>query len=316
MITASITIANALPGIVPTLRDYDMGRWPQSKMKMRNGRVQRWGLSSIPTGDKMRLVWENITYAQAESLCIIWDRNYGIYGQVLLPPETLAGTSGGLTTLMATPFAGATWQFTGPPQVKPVKARRCTVEMPIGVRGFVRQDLDVGDGTQSTYDGCNTCADDNDCTLSGGGGGNPQEIAPCISVIDETSPGLSVQTTDWDNFRAAWPIRPFYTLIPSVDISQVIAPTGYDGIRAQVNRDGGNTSLASDWFAICGLSSLSSGQSVFLFVDNSGSMTTATVQASYNLFLSNCAAANLPVLSVTNAAERYIEPFISALVPV
>lgn len=160
MITASITIANALPGLVPTLRDYDMGQWPQSKMKMRNGRVQRWGLSSIPTGDKMRLVWENITYAQAESLCIVWDQNYGIYGEVLLPPETLAGTNGGLATLMATPFAGATWQFTGPPKVVPVKARRCTVEMPIGVRGFVRQDLSVGDGTDSGYDGLNTCADD------------------------------------------------------------------------------------------------------------------------------------------------------------
>jgi hypothetical protein len=124
----------------------------------------------------MRLVWENITYAQAESLCIVWDQNYGIYGQVLLPSQTLAGTSGGLTTLMATPFAGATWQFTGPPKVVPVKARRCTVEMPIGVRGFVRQDLDVGDGTQSTYDGCNTCADDDDCTLSSGGGGGIEEI--------------------------------------------------------------------------------------------------------------------------------------------
>ena len=164
MITASVSIDNALPGIVPTVRDYDMGQWPQGKMKMRNGRVQRWGLSSIPTGDKMRLVWENITYAQAESLCIVWDQNYGIYGEVLLPPETLAGTSEELAALLAGPFAGATWQFSAPPKVVAVKARRCTVEMPISVRGFVRQDLDIGDGIPSTYDGCNTCEDDDNCS--------------------------------------------------------------------------------------------------------------------------------------------------------
>jgi hypothetical protein len=140
-VTPSISIFHALPGIVPSARDYDMGQWPQGKMKMRNGRVQRWGLGSIPSGDRMRLVWENITYQQAESLCAIWEQNYGIYGQVILPPEILAGTSGGLTTLMATPFAGATWHFSGNPKVVPTKAKRCTVEMPISVRGFVRQDL-------------------------------------------------------------------------------------------------------------------------------------------------------------------------------
>jgi hypothetical protein len=42
---------------------------------------------------------------------------------------------------MATPFAGATWHFSGAPKVSAVKAGRCTVEMPISVRGFVRQDL-------------------------------------------------------------------------------------------------------------------------------------------------------------------------------
>lgn len=136
-----MNIINTLPGIVPTARTYTMGQWPQKRMKMRNARIARWGLCSKPSGDRMELVWENVTYAQAEQLCIVWDRNYGIYGSLSLPPsinltpEILAGTTGGLNSLLAIPFAGATWHFVGAPQVDAVKAGRCTVRMPIGVRG-------------------------------------------------------------------------------------------------------------------------------------------------------------------------------------
>lgn len=135
-----MSIVTALPGIVPTARSYTMGRWPQGRMKMRNGRTVRWGLSSRPTGDKMELAWENITYTQAEQLCRVWDLNYGIYGRLTLPAETLAGTSGGLNSFLALPFPGATWNFVGTPQVEAVKKGRCTVRMPIGVRGFARYD--------------------------------------------------------------------------------------------------------------------------------------------------------------------------------
>lgn len=141
-----MSIINALPGITPTARPYTMGRWPQGRMKMRNGRTVHWGLSSRPTGDRMELVWENITYAQAEQLAIIWDLNYGIYGlltvpaSVPLPSEILAGTSGDLADLLQLPFPGATWHFVGAPQTEAVKAGRCTMRMPIGVRGFARYD--------------------------------------------------------------------------------------------------------------------------------------------------------------------------------
>jgi hypothetical protein len=81
-----------------------------------------------------------------------------------LPDETLAGTKGqayiatlgskAITTLdgkaivanspkfsklakfMELPFPGATWHFTGSPQISSVKARRCTMQIPIGVRGY------------------------------------------------------------------------------------------------------------------------------------------------------------------------------------
>lgn len=135
-----MSIVTALPGITPTLRPYTMGRWPQGRMKMRNGREARWGLSSRPTGDRMELVWENITYTQAEQICQAWDTNYGIYGRVTLPAAVRAGTSGGLNSLLNAPFPGATWHFAGPPQIEAVKNKRCTVSIAISVRGFAKYD--------------------------------------------------------------------------------------------------------------------------------------------------------------------------------
>lgn len=141
-----MNILNALPGIVPTARPYTMGKWPQRRMKMRNARTVRWSLSSKPSGDRFELTWENITYAQAEQLCVVWDSNYGIYGTFALPPEPnvqqqagltpeiLGGTSGALNTFLTLPLAGATWHFVGAPRVDAVKAGRCTVRMPIGLR--------------------------------------------------------------------------------------------------------------------------------------------------------------------------------------
>ena len=136
-----MNIIYALPGIVPTARAHTMGQWPQKRMKMRNGRIVRWGLCSKPSGDRMELAWENVTYAQAEQLCIVWDNNYGTYGSLSQAPsiqltqEILAGTSGALKTFLTLPFPGASWHFVGDPQVEAVKAGRCSVRMPIGIRG-------------------------------------------------------------------------------------------------------------------------------------------------------------------------------------
>jgi len=132
-----MSIITALPGICPTVRPCEMGEWPQGRMKMRNGRTVRWGLSSRPTSNPMELRWENITYAQAEELVQTWDANYGIYGEVTLPPGIMGGASAELAAMLALPFAGATWHFATAPVVTAVKARRCTVTMPIAIRGFV-----------------------------------------------------------------------------------------------------------------------------------------------------------------------------------
>ena len=135
-----MTIFNALPGIVPSARLYRMGQWPQRRMKMRNGRVARWALVNRPSGDTIELSWENITYAQAELLCIVWDDNYGIHGSLSLPPtipltqEILDGMGTSLKQFVTAPFTGVAWHFKSPPTVEPVKFGRCTVRMSIGAR--------------------------------------------------------------------------------------------------------------------------------------------------------------------------------------
>ena len=89
--------------------------------------------------------------------------------------------------------------------------------------------------------------------------------------------------------------------------------TEADGLTfgpVQVNRDNGVVANASDWYTICGLDSLPEGSSIALFIDSSGSMRQATVQASYDLLVSKLAARNITITTVTNSNEDWITPFL------
>lgn len=175
-----------------------------------------------------------------------------------------------------------------------------------------------------------TIAVDNDARFSvlasigsSTGAGTP---APCIALIDESSPSQEIINEDWNAFRTKWPSRPFnifrvprgngqYTgvKLPSV------APTDYN--VENVNRDDGNVSNASDWFTLANLSGYAAGTTVTLWIDDSGSMTTASVSASYDKFVADCATAGLIIefrTSSVNAEndidqERYIWAFIDNL---
>lgn len=76
-----------------------------------------------------------------------------------------------------------------------------------------------------------------------------------------------------------------------------------------VNRDGGNSAAASDWYAICGLDNIPDGSEIAVFIDGSGSMTQATVQASLDLLLSKLQPRNITITTVTNSSEDWITPF-------
>lgn len=80
-----------------------------------------------------------------------------------------------------------------------------------------------------------------------------------------------------------------------------------------INRDQGNAANATDIYALCNLDQLADGSDVALFVDNSGSMTTATIQAAYDDLIAKLNARNMSVIVVTNTAEDWISDFDTTL---
>ena len=77
-----------------------------------------------------------------------------------------------------------------------------------------------------------------------------------------------------------------------------------------VNRDSGVVANATDWYKICKIDDLPEGSSIALFIDNSGSMRTSTVQASYDAFVAKLNAKNITITTVTNSNEDWITPFL------
>ena len=151
--------------------------------------------------------------------------------------------------------------------------------------------------------------------FGGGGGRAPVSNAVCISVIDESSPSAQTISSDWNNFRSAYPNRPFWLLQPTGrPVSALKVPSSYtnDPIAyapQTVNRDNGRVNQASDWFTMCNLSQAATGTSISLAIDNSGSTKIQEVQASINLFRQKCAAAGLEVYQVTmKPTERWAVP--------
>ena len=126
--------------------------------------------------------------------------------------------------------------------------------------------------------------------------------AVVITVIDESSISAAAIELEWNNFRTHYPNRRFCLLRPEeyLNGNDIKVPPSFTGsFRAlgpiDVNRDNGDVDRASDWFTLCGLEALRPGSVVGLAIDNSGSMSPASVQASIDLFLLKASAAGLIV---------------------
>lgn len=151
------------------------------------------------------------------------------------------------------------------------------------------------------------------------------ENITCIAVIDETEVQQTPESINaaWLDFSAAFPRRKLYLLTPRIftpgeDFGtfdpawQIYLPEnpGNSFIGPfNVRRDNGKVDYADDWYAICDLDRLLNNSSIALFIDNSGSMNTRVVQASYDLLLSRLEARGINVITVTGADEDYITPF-------
>jgi len=141
----------------------------------------------------------------------------------------------------------------------------------------------------------------------------------CIAVIDETSQSAAEIQKSYNEFRSKWPNRYLYLLWPKnqsfPDTLVEKLPQGWkvntrDRGPTEVNRDNGNESKRSDWYEICNLDSVPNNAKIGLFIDNSGSMTTNVVQASYEYLVSKLKSRNIGIITVTNKEENWIAPFI------
>lgn len=105
------------------------------------------------------------------------------------------------------------------------------------------------------------------------------------------------------------------TLATSPDIN--ITDTSYIGSRVtgmtygaiRVNRDSGVVQNTSDWYTLCNLDQAPDDSKVSIFIDQSGSMTMGTIQASYDLLVEKLEQRGITFITVTNGNEDWITPF-------
>ena len=140
-----------------------------------------------------------------------------------------------------------------------------------------------------------------------------------VSVIDEDS-SFGSPNTKWNNFRSSYPNRCFHLLGPGIGVGNNGLKTGqlsYNGVswadevtagtafRYMVNRDFANTPNRSDWWDLIGADVLPSGAKIALCIDNSGSMTVGTVQASVNYFVEQATAAGVTIFAPSGGTTTY-----------
>lgn len=136
----------------------------------------------------------------------------------------------------------------------------------------------------------------------------------CIGVCDENdATSQSTMNSNWNTFLTRFPDSQLYCLQPGIGGMRVppnFTSSGFGFGPILVNRDNGNANQASDWFSICNLGDALQGTVVQLSIDNSGSMTNSTVQASIDLLLAKCAQSGLSVQLRGMSRENWIAPFL------
>ena len=132
-------------------------------------------------------------------------------------------------------------------------------------------------------------------------------------VRDGTTEGTETHTVNFKNAQ-----NQVIATSPTITITD----TSFVGSRVDgktfgpldVNKDNGIEENASDWYELCDIDSIADGSKISLFIDNSGSMTTSQVQASYNKFLQKLSERNITIVVTENFNEDWITPFDTELI--
>ena len=128
------------------------------------------------------------------------------------------------------------------------------------------------------------------------------KVSLAISFIDEDDGYGGGKNSDWNQWRSKNPGNYFY--LANVSGGSVAPPSGFDGARISVPR-GGTIDLFSQLSGVLG-----NVGSVSMWIDNSGSMTSADVAGTTSLFQQKCRAAGIGVCSGAGGNENWIRPHI------
>jgi len=139
-----------------------------------------------------------------------------------------------------------------------------------------------------------------------------------VSIIDEDdSYGSGERNLDWNNFRAAYPSKPFALLIPGENPLSVRKPDAWDGFESTVGRPNGQEQI-SDYYEILKDQFPRGMERVDIWVDTSGSMTANTVSPDLEIFISRLQEEGIQVVDmnqlgadqgvIPNGSEKWIAP--------
>lgn len=121
------------PSIVPSDRSFVDGKHPMSMAQTMAGTSVRRLLSAQATDPELRLKFNNITDAVAESILAIYDDAYGSRKPLTLPSSITAGIDTELATLIRNESSALRWYFLGRPSLESVVPGRSTVT--VALRG-------------------------------------------------------------------------------------------------------------------------------------------------------------------------------------
>jgi hypothetical protein len=117
----------AFPDIKPASREYDPGDWPIKRYSSNSGAEVRMLYGSRRVNAKLRLGYENIPDANAQSFLDDFNAQAGTYATFTLPGNVFAGWTGSRSSIDAPP--STRWRYEEPPRVTSVFPGRSSVQI-------------------------------------------------------------------------------------------------------------------------------------------------------------------------------------------
>lgn len=133
-LTATRLASTIFPALRPTRREFIPPVHSISSTRSINGLTYRRLHASVPSGAELRLTYENLPEADANTLLALYDTALGTYRSVTLPSETMAGAEPELQAYLNLTGTDQRWAFTGPPSMESVAPGVHTVNLTLQSR--------------------------------------------------------------------------------------------------------------------------------------------------------------------------------------